>query len=94
VVRDGPRGSTFLRLGIPGRPTLEFGPATLVEEDVSPEALADANGDGHLDLLVVDRSVLRHVRLGDGRGGFPTGRTVRPLPPERRAESSRAEPRR
>lgn len=78
VVRDGPRGSTFLRLGIPESATLEFGPATLVEEDVSPEALADANGDDHLDLLVVDRNVLRHVRLGDGRGAFPlAGPSVR-----------------
>lgn len=81
VVRDGPRGSTFLRLGIPGRPTLEFGPATLVEEDLSPEALADANGDGHLDLLVVDRNVLRHVRLGDGRGGFPSAGPSVSFPP-------------
>ncbi|MBL8112261.1 MAG: VCBS repeat-containing protein [Acidobacteria bacterium] len=66
---EGGKPSTFVRFGLGN---LTFGPSNLVEADVEPEALADANGDGHLDILVVDRNALRHVRLGDGQGGFPT----------------------
>ncbi|MBL8111747.1 MAG: VCBS repeat-containing protein [Acidobacteria bacterium] len=61
--------ATFVRLGRGG---LEFGPPSFVERAVRPEALADANGDGHVDLLVRSTEGRdRHVRLGNGDAGFP-----------------------
>ncbi len=42
-------------------------------------ALTDVNGDGHLDAVVVDGTLV--VRLGDGAGHLGTRRQCRPPSP-------------
>jgi len=53
---------------LPGDGQGGFGAPTVVHAGPGAIEVADVDGDGHLDLVVVDREV--QVRLGDGTGAF------------------------